>query len=48
LNNHSNSLNCLELNCEAEICAINEYGNGDIDYRLRLKKAGIEGTKEKE
>ena len=37
----------VNLIVEAEVSGINQYGNGDIDYRLKLKKAGIK-DKEKD
>ncbi len=36
----------VKLTIEAEVCSVSQYGNGDTDYRLKLKKAGIEGKKD--
>ena len=29
------------LLCEVEVCSISKYGNGDIEYRLELRKGKI-------
>lgn len=31
----------ITLTIEAKVCGISKYGNGDIEYRLDLLKAGV-------
>lgn len=32
----------IKMEVEVEVCGISQYGNNDIDYRLKIKKAGME------
>jgi len=36
----------ITITVEAKICSISKYGNGDIEYRLDLLKAGVVGKEE--
>jgi hypothetical protein len=38
----------ITLTVEVKVCGISKYGNGNIEYRLDLIKAGIDDNEESE